>query len=148
MGTNWRSQSGFCKSVFEDFINMGNPIPESEKVNAICPSCQYHTAWKRAEDWIVCGWCADYVGNGAEKRKAEAARYINIAAIKKAIADAEKQGVNLNNKIQATVRQCGDRDGRAYQNWELLPDADHSRMFAKIQELIKPKVAIASKENY
>lgn len=74
MATNWRLQSTLCKSVFDDFIAIGKPIPQEQKVNIICPHCQYHTAWKRAEDWINCGWCLEFVGNGADKRKAEADR--------------------------------------------------------------------------
>jgi hypothetical protein len=39
-----------------------------------------------------------------------------------------------------TVKQCGDRDKLLYQNWEFLPNDDHTRMLAGIQDLIKPKV--------
>ena len=75
MTINWRLQAGFSQSIFDDLRDISNPVSESEKVNIICPNCQYHTAWKRAEDWIVCGWCVGYVGNGADKRKAESARF-------------------------------------------------------------------------
>ena len=39
-----------------------------------------------------------------------------------------------------TVKRCGDRDKRLYQSWEFLPNDDHTRMLAGIQDLIKPKV--------
>ena len=48
-------------------------IPKSsiETVDIICPNCQYHTAWRRGDDWFNCCLCFSYVGNGADKRKAE-----------------------------------------------------------------------------
>ena len=144
MTTNWRMETGFCKSIFDDFTDIGAPISQGQKVNVICPHCSYHTAWKRADDWINCGWCLEFVGNGADMRKSEFARYKLIADVKKAITDADLQGINLKNKIAATVKQCGDRDKLLYQSWEFLPSADHTRMLAGIQDLIKPKAAIAS----
>ena len=147
MTINWRLEAGFSQSIFDDLRDMSNPVLESEKVNIICPNCQYHTAWKRAEDWIVCGWCVGYVGNGADKRKAEFTHYKMIANIKKAIADAELQGINLNNKIQTTVDKCSDRDGCVYQNWQFLPSADHTRMLEGIKQLIAPKLAAIAQIN-
>lgn len=130
----------FNRPVFEIFQEIGSPIATTEKVDIICPHCQYHTAWKLADDWLNCGSCLEFVGNGADRRKAEADRHAQIFEIKKAIATAEKQGINLKSKIAATVKQCGDRDKRLYQSWEFLPNDDHTRMLAGIQDLIKPKV--------
>jgi hypothetical protein len=67
-------------------------------------------------------------------------RNSQILEIKKAIATAETQGVNLKNKIAVTVKRCSDRDKRLYQSWEFLPNEDHARMLAGIQDLIRPKV--------
>ena len=140
MSTNWMMEAGFRKSVFDDLTDVGQPIPATEKINIVCPHCSYHTAWRRADDWINCGWCLEFVGNGADRRKAEADRNSQILEIKKAIATAETQGVNLKNKIAVTVKRCSDRDKRLYQSWEFLPNEDHARMLAGIQDLIKPKV--------
>ena len=79
----------------------------------------------------------EFVGNGADRRKAEADRNSQILEIKKAIATAETQGVNLKTKIAVTVKRCSDRDKRLYQSWEFLPNDDHTRMLAGIQDLIK-----------
>ena len=133
---HWRSQPNH-KPVWEIL-----EVPQSSisTIDSFCPHCQYHTAWKRADDWITCGWCSEFVGNGAEKRKAEADRHKLIVKLKKAIAAAESKGINLKSKISATVKRCGDRDKLLYQSWEFLPSADHTRMLAGIQDLIKPKV--------
>ena len=147
MTINWRLEAGFCKSIFDNLRDMGTPIPEAEKVNIICLHCQYHTSWKRAEDWINCGWCLEFVGNGADMRKAESARYKMIADIKKAIADAELQAMNLDNKILITVEKCSDRDRCVYQNWQFLPSADHARMLEGIKQLIAPKLAAIAQIN-
>ena len=39
-----------------------------------------------------------------------------------------------------TVKRCSDRDKLLYQSWEFLPNDDHTRMLAGIQDLIIPKV--------
>ena len=61
--------------MFEDkpvWELLGVPQSSLKTVDAICPTCKYHTAWERANDWIICCMCFNYVDNGADKRNAEA----------------------------------------------------------------------------
>ena len=141
--THYRSQSS-QKPVWEML-----EIPQSElhTIDYFCSKCHYHTAWVRHESWTICAWCCDPVSVNADVRKAESVRYKMISNIKKAIADAELQSINLNNKIQVTVDKCSDRDGCIYQNWQFLPSADHARMFEGIKQLLSPKLAAIAQIN-
>lgn len=137
--THWRSQPNESP-VWE---KLGIPKSDLNTIDHFCPHCSYHTAWVRDKSWTVCGWCFESVGFNADFHKNGYDAYTRssqILEIKKAIADAELQGINLKNKIAATVRQCGDRDKLLYQSWEFLPNEDHARMLAGIQDLIKLKV--------
>ena len=60
--------------MFEDkpvWELLGIPQSTLKTIDAICPACKYHTAWERANDWVVCCMCFNYVGNGANKRNEE-----------------------------------------------------------------------------
>ena len=62
-------------------------------------------------------------------------RKTQILNIVKAITDRELQGLDLTSRISATLKKCSDRDDRSYQDWQLLPDADHQRMLEGIRSL-------------
>jgi hypothetical protein len=121
MATNWRSESRIHKSAFDNLTAAGTGVPESEKVRITCPHCQYHTAWQKNPDWITCGWCFEFIGNGDEKRKAESNQY---SATRKPLLSEINQllkGKDFGDRLSRFVQRHRDRDNIPYGEWDSLP---------------------------
>jgi len=139
MPRNWRDEL-IAQEVFETEMGLDktNPIqyiPESERIDLFCIHCQYHTAWMKAPDWITCGWCFEFIGNGADKRIAEAKQYkATREPLLKEINELLK-GKDLNQRLSSFVQKYEARDSIPYGNWDSLPDTALTTLLNSLKSL-------------
>lgn len=140
MSRNWREEM-IAQEVFEiemglDKTNPAQYIPEAERIDLFCVHCQYHTAWKKSSDWITCGWCFEFLGNGDEKPIAESKQY--KAARKSLIKEINQllEGRDLNQRLSSFVQKHEARDNLPYGNWKNLPDTSLTTLLNSLKSLI------------
>lgn len=139
MSRNWRDEL-IAQEVFETEMGLEKTdpiqyIPESERIDLFCIHCQYHTAWMKAPDWITCGWCFEFIDNGAEKRIAESNQY--KATREPLIKEINQllEGRDLNQRLSSFVRKHEARDNLPYGNWDSLPEKALTTLLNSLKSL-------------
>ena len=89
----------------------------------------------KAPDWITCGWCFEFIGNGAEKRIAESKQY--KATREPLIKEINQllKGKDLNKRLSSFVQRHETRDNLPYGNWDSLPDTALSTLLNSLKSL-------------
>lgn len=128
MGTKWTTQIKWETSVFDKFQAWGDPIPEAQKVNCICPECGYYTAWQRSPIFLVCGWCFSSVPQS--KRE---------ALIKEITENLSR--LDVADRVNKFVKAHSDRDKTTYPSWEHLPTAALQKLLESLKALLKTNIA-------